>query len=393
MGKTGSGTGKPIKQTAGREFQVFAKPAGAGCNLKCSYCYYINNKNHPGHKGPVIMSDTILEQFIRQNIEASGGSTASFSWHGGEPLIAGLEFFRRVVKLQRKYAKEGIHVLNGIQTNGTLINSDWARFFNDESFFTGISIDGPAGMHDTFRRTANNTGSFKKVIRGFEILKRNNIPVEVLCVVNSVNVRFPDEVYSFFKSLGIKYITFLPLVERDDSLPRGVTEASVGSVDFGLFLARIFDEWKEHDIGNVKIQIIEEALRSAFNQEHTLCIFRERCGGVPVLEYDGNFYSCDHYVDNAHLIGNIMDGSVAGFLDSQRQQAFGNQKRAMLPSVCLECPVLNMCNGECPKNRILRTSDGDKPLNYLCEGYKYFFSHCKPFADAVSAAWKISGGN
>jgi len=376
-------------QKADREFQVFVKPVGSACNLRCSYCYYINNTSASGR--PAIMSDKILELCIRQNLEATTGNTTTFSWHGGEPLLAGIGFYRKAIKLQNKCTPERMRVLNGIQTNGTLIDSGWAGFLHDEGFFVGLSIDGPADMHDAFRRTTKDTGSFSLLLKGYEFLKKFNVPVELLCVVSSVNVRFPVEVYSFLKSLGAGFITFLPLVEIDTASPTGVTDASVGAKDFGEFLCRIFDEWKTKDIGIIKVQIIEEALRSAFNQGHTLCIFREKCGGVPVLEHDGSFYSCDHFVNHEHLIGNISDGSIAGFLDSESQSAFGDKKKSTLPNRCIECPVLNMCNGECPKNRFIRTDDPGRPLNYLCEGYKSFFNYCKPFAEAVSKIWKISG--
>lgn len=372
-----------------REFQIFAKPAGADCNLRCSYCYYINNKTSH-HSGRHLMDDRILEQYIIQNSEASPGNTVVFSWHGGEPLLAGISFFRKAIRLQKKLIPSGKQVLNGIQTNGTLINADWADFMEGEGFYAGISIDGPPEMHDSFRRTISGRGTSEKVLRGYEMLRRKNVPVEILCVISPVNISHPLEVYRFFKKLDARFITFLPLVFRLATSTEVTNAVSVDPVAFGIFLSAVFDEWKEKDIGNIKVQIFEEALRSAFDQPHTLCIFRERCGGVPVLEYDGSFYSCDHFVDHEHLVGNIMEGSIADFLDSDRQKAFGNAKWETLPSFCLKCPVLKMCNGECPKNRFARTLEGENGLNYLCEGYKYFFTHIKPFADAVSAAWKLS---
>lgn len=378
-----------MEQT-GREFQVFAKPAGAMCNLRCTYCYYINNQGNPGRLNARLMSDRVLELFVKQNIEASPGRNVTFSWHGGEPLAAGIGFYRKAVRLQKKYAQPGMLILNGIQTNGTLLNDEWAGFLSDEGFFTGISIDGPPEFHDAFRRTPGGKGTFKEAVAGYRLLKRYNVQAEILCVVSSVNARFPLEVYGFLKELGARFITFLPLVEPDPSDPAGVNRASVGALEFGTFLSEIFDEWRREDIGNVKVQIFEEALRCAFGQEHTLCIFRERCGGVPVLEHDGSFYSCDHYVDTNHLVGNITAGSIAEFLDSERQKAFGDRKK-LLPPVCLECPVLEMCNGECPKNRIKKTPDGRYDLNYLCEGYKHFFTRCRPFIDTVRTAWMNPG--
>ncbi len=213
---------------------------------------------------------------------------------------------------------------------------------------------------------------------------------EILCVVNAENVKYPLVVYKFFKNLGARYITFLPLVEHDPDSSNVVSGKSVRSSDFGYFLSSIFDEWVEKDIGNIKIQIFEEAARTAFNQEHTLCIFKVNCGGVPVVEHTGDFYSCDHYVNSDHLLGNIRDHSLADFLDSDRQQIFGRAKSVSLPEYCISCEVRSMCNGECPKNRFITTPDGESGLNYLCKGYKYFFNHCRPFVEAITTAWNRS---
>jgi uncharacterized protein len=377
-------------ESCASEFQILAKPAGANCNLRCSYCYYINNAKNPGRTGSELMSDVVLEQFIKQNIEATTADVVRFAWHGGEPLTAGIGFFQKALKYQTEFNLQGKQILNGIQTNGTLINSEWARFLANERFFVGLSLDGPAVFHNAFRHTSGGVGSFEMAVKGLKTLERHRVPVEILCVVNSKNAGFPLEVYNFFKSLDTRFITFLPLVEQDPLSPSGVTQASITPGEFGDFLSTIFDEWKQRDIGNLKVQIFEEVLRTAFGQEHTLCIFKKNCGGVPVLEHDGSFYSCDHFVDKDHLLGNISDDSITHFLDSQMQKLFGNAKRDKLPAMCLECPVLNMCNGECPKNRFIRTPEGDEGLNYLCEGYRNFFSHCKPFTDAVASAWRLS---
>ncbi len=369
-------------------FQVFVKPVGARCNLRCSYCYYLDKREIYPQEKTFIMPDHILERFIAQNIEASADNTINFSWHGGEPLLAGIGFFRKAIEMQKKYMPAGRSILNGVQTNGTLIDSKWCSFFSENGFSIGISIDGPAGMHDTNRITGNGNKTSDKVLRGYEMLRNHNIPTEILCVVNSGNVRQPLVVYNFFKHLGARYITFLPLVNRLAGSVMGVTPDSVPSLDFGVFLSKIFDEWVEKDIGRISIQVFEEMIRPAFNQEHTLCVFKEKCGGVPVLEHNGDFYSCDHYVDNGHLVGNIMAGSIAGYLNSEKQQAFGQQKYFNLPLFCKNCEVRPMCNGECPKNRFIKTPDGEEGLNYLCQGYKYFFNHCLPFINAVGEMWK-----
>ena len=226
------------------------------------------------------------------------------------------------------------------------------------------------------------------MINGYQLLIKYGIIPEVLCVVNAENVGQPHVIYSFFKKLGAKYITFLPLVEKEPGSTGKVSKISVPSEEFGYFLSDIFDEWIENDIGEVKIQIFEEAARSAFDQEHTLCIFKKNCGGVPVVEHNGDFYSCDHYVDRDHFLGNICDHSLTCFLDSKNQKAFGSAKSIDLPGYCIECEVRSMCNGECPKNRFILTPEGETGLNYLCSGYKYFFNHCRPFVEAIAEAWK-----
>jgi uncharacterized protein len=371
-----------------REFQIFAKPVGATCNLRCKYCYYLIKKNlYPENKS-LLMDDQVLERYILQHIEASTDGAIGFSWHGGEPFMAGTDFFRKVVQLQNKYKPSGRTIINGIQTNGTLIDDEWCRFLASEHFLVGISIDGPGDLHNKFRQTGGKRPTLQHVLKGYELLQKFRISSEILCVVNSVNVKYPLVVYDFFKQLEAKYITFLPLVEPLSGTPSGVSRNSVPSLEFGIFLSNIFDEWVEKDIGEVKIQIVEEAIRPAFNQEHTLCIFKETCGGVPVVEHNGDFYSCDHYVDSDHLVGNIMGGSLISYLDCERQEAFGREKSLLLPHYCKVCDVKQMCNGECPKNRFIRTPDGEGGLNYLCSGYKYFFTHCSSFIEAVGSIWR-----
>jgi uncharacterized protein len=274
--------------------------------------------------------------------------------------------------------------LNGIQTNGTLITKEWCDFFAENQFVVGISIDGPEEFHNAMRH-----GSYKETLAGYRLLLEYGINPEILCVVSSYNVRYPLVVCDYFRKLGAKYITFLPLVEKCETVSQKVSQTSVPSLEFGLFLSAIFDEWVQHDIGVVKIQIFEEALRTAFNQEHSLCIFRERCGGIPVVEHTGDFYPCDHFVEKRRLLGNINNHSLEDFLKHPVQKAFGDIKMNTLPQYCIQCEVRNMCNGECPKNRFITTPNGDTGLNYLCEGYKFFFNHCKPFVDSVAKAWKI----
>jgi len=374
--------------TISREFQIFAKPVGPVCNLSCRYCYYLGKKSLYPDADHFLMSDDILEKYVIQHIKASTDTTINFSWHGGEPLLAGIDFYREVVKLQRKHRPADSKIVNGIQTNGTLIDNDWGNFLAAEGFIVGISIDGPGDLHNDYRRTRDDDTTLQHVIRGYELLQKHGVLLEILCVVNADNVKYPLVIYNFFKQLGARYITFLPLVETQPDSPTGASRNSVPSEEFGYFLSAIFDEWVEKDIGKIKVQIFEEAARTAFNQEHTLCIFKVECGGVPVVEHTGDFYSCDHYVDSEHLLGNVRDHSLSYFLDSERQKAFGQFKSTSLPQYCLDCDVRPMCNGECPKNRFITTPDGEPGLNYLCNGYKYFFNHCRPFVEAISAAWE-----
>lgn len=404
-----------------REFQVFVKPVGARCNLRCSYCYYHENDLHGGKSVGMTMTDEVLEKYIRHHFAASNGKEAFFSWHGGEPTLAGIDFYRRAAEMERRFAPPRCKIMNGIQTNATRINDDWGRFFKEQGFYVGVSLDGTERYHNSHRKRADGRGSFDDAMSGMRILGDYGVPYEILCVVNSENVMAPLEVYRFFRDLGAKFITFLPLVERAGTVsqqpvnsgttaggsvrnhceplqefgaehsgerPEMVTGRSVKPADFGRFLSVIFDEWIARDIGRIKIQIFEEALRTAFGQEHTLCIFKPVCGMVPVVEMNGDFYSCDHYVSEEYRIGNIMQRSVSSLLDDPQQKAFGEAKKRALPRYCLKCEVIEMCNGECPKNRFIVTPDGDPGLNYLCEGYRQFFNHCRPFINEVARVWR-----
>jgi uncharacterized protein len=371
---------------ASRGFQVFVKPVGALCNLDCSYCYYLD-KEHLYPEGETFqMTDETLEEYIVQHIEASPEEVIRFSWHGGEPTLLGLDFYRRVVELQRKHKPRGRSIANGIQTNGTLLDEDWCRFLAQEGFAVGVSMDGPPELHDLHRVTKDGKPTHWMTMRGYKLLLKHGVPTEILCVVNAQNVRLPLKVYRFFKQLDARYITFLPLVEPDGS--GGVTCDSVPAYTWGEFLCTVFDEWRDHDVGRVKVQIFEEAARTAFNQEHSLCIFRPTCGDVPVVEHNGDFYSCDHYVDEEHRLGNIYKTTLVELLESPAQRAFGRAKLETLPRYCRDCGVKAMCNGGCPKNRFVATPDGETRLNYLCAGYKRFFTHCQPFVSEVAALWR-----
>ncbi len=334
------------------------------------------------------MSDDILERYVVQHIEASPAPTINFSWHGGEPTLLGLDYFRRIVALQRKHKPNGRRITNGMQTNGTLIDEEWCRFLASEDFAVGLSLDGPQELHDQHRVFKSGNPTHEKVMRGYHYLRQHKVPVDLLCVVQAHNVQHPSAVYRFFKQIKAQYMTFLPLVELDTNQAGSVGPNSVPAESWGDFLCAIFDEWKTEDIERIKVQIFEETARTAFNQEHSLCIFRKTCGDISVIEHNGDFFSCDHFVNLEHRLGNIQETPIVDLLESPAQRAFGQAKWETLPRYCRNCEVLEMCYGGCPKDRILRTPDGEAGLNYLCAGYKRFFTHCRPFVDQLSALWR-----
>lgn len=370
---------------ASRDFQVFAKPAGALCNLGCHYCYYLEKEKLYEADEPLCMPDDVLEAYIAQHIDAWPDSVVRFSWHGGEPTVLGLDYFRKIVALQRKHAPSARRIVNGIQTNGTLLDGEWCRFLAAENFAVGVSLDGPQVMHDLYRLTKDGRSTYEQAIRGYKLLQQHRIQCEVLCVVSACNVQCPLQVYRSFRQIETEYLTFLPLVERRPGRPGGVSDRTVPAEAWGQFLCDVFDEWVTHDIGRIKVQIFEEAARPALGRGHTLCIFKETCGGVPVVEQNGDFYCCDHFVDAAHRLGNIRATPLVELLESREQRAFGRAKLETLPGYCRACGARGMCNGGCPKNRFIETPDGESGLNFLCAGYQRFFTHCGPFLTQVSA--------
>jgi len=373
---------------ASRGFQVFVKPAGAACNLACRYCYYLGSGRGGPGGGPARMPEDLLEDYIAQHIAASSDEIIRFSWHGGEPTVLGVDYFRRIVEIQRAYRPAGRTIANGMQTNGTLLDEEWGRFLAAEGFSVGLSLDGPRELHDRYRLARDGTSTFDATMRGYEILRRHGVPTDILCVVSAENVRRPLDVYGYFREIGASYVTFLPLVERRPDAPGGVSPDTVPAEAWGDFLCAVFDEWVAGDIGRIKIQVVEEAARTAFGQEHSLCIFRPVCGDIPVLERNGDFYSCDHFVDEAHRVGNIRETPLVELLENPAQLAFGLAKLENLPLVCRACEVLMMCNGECPKNRFAHAPGGEPGLNYLCAGYKKFFDRVRPFVAEVAAEWR-----
>ena len=372
---------------ASREFQVFAKPVGSVCNLECRYCYYVGKEDLFGKGGSTRMTDQILEKYIAQHIEASPTPVIRFSWHGGEPTVLGLDYFQKIVALQSKCLPPGRSIMNGIQTNGTLLDEEWCRFLAAEGFSVGLSLDGPKELHDPFRVDKSQGPTHERVMRGCGLLRQFGIPFDILCVVHALNVRHPLAVYRFFREIGANYIGFLPLVEREP-VGNGASDRSVPAAALGDFLSTIFNEWLAHDIGQVQVQIFEETISTAFGRDHALCIFRKTCGNIPVVEHNGDFFPCDHFVDAAHRIGNILDTPLVELLEGSPQKSFGRAKLKRLPRACRACEVLDMCNGGCPKDRFLPTPDGEDGLNYLCEGYKRFFTHCRPFVTELAALWQ-----
>ena len=368
-----------------RPYQIFAKPIGSLCNLSCDYCYYLKKKSLYPDDQSFRMPEDILEEYILRHIEACPDAVIPFAWHGGEPTLLGMDYFQKIVQLQRKHRPPDRQIINGIQTNGTLLDEEWCRFLAAEGFGAGISLDGPQEMHDSHRLTKGGQPTHTQALRGYELLRKHRIPCDVLCVVHAQNVLHPREVYRFFKQIKAASIGFLPLVEPRADLDEGVSPSTVPSESFGTFLCTIFDEWTSQDIGQVRIQIFEETAATALGQEHTLCIFKKTCGDVPVIEHNGDFFACDHFVNREHHLGNILETRLVDLIESPAQRAFGQLKRDTLPRYCLECDVLNLCNGGCPKDRILRAPDGEAGLNYLCAGYKRFFTHCRPFLAELTA--------
>ncbi|MFC2169462.1 anaerobic sulfatase maturase [Acidobacteriota bacterium] len=373
---------------ASREFQVFTKPAGSICNLECHYCYYLKKEQLYPKGESLCMSDDILEEYIVQHINAFPGQVIRFSWHGGEPTILGLDYFRKIVELQGKHQPSNRSILNGIQTNGILLDEDWCCFLAAEGFAVGLSLDGPQEMHDRYRVTKGQKPTHDQALRGYKLLRQHRVYCDILCVVHEFNVQYPLQVYRFFKQIKAPYVSFLPLVETKPDNATGAGPRSVPAGAWGDFLCTIFDEWKSQDIGQVKVQIFEEAARTALEQEHALCIFRETCGGIPVIEHNGDFFSCDHFVDREHRLGNIKKTPLIELIESPAQRAFGQAKLDTLPRYCQACEVRAMCNGGCLKNRFLRTPDGEAGLNYLCAGYKRFFNYCQPFVAGIAALWR-----
>lgn len=321
------------------------------------------------------MSDEVLDEYTRQTIDAHCIPEVTFAWQGGEPTLLGLDFFQKAMLLQEKYCKPGMVIHNTIQTNGILVDDKWCEFFRKNRFLVGISIDGSRELHDACRKDAVGKGTFNRVMKGLALLKKHKVDFNILCAVNAVNGNHPIEVYRFFRDeIKAQFIQFIPVVERDHQ-SGAVTPWSVGPEQYGKFLIRVFDEWVKHDVGRIYVQHFDTALANWYGEPHGICVFSPTCGSALVIEHNGDIYACDHFVDQDHLLGNILEVPLIELVNSDRQRQFSLHKREKLPKYCRECPVLFACRGECPKNRFAVTPDGESDLNYLCEGYRMFFSH------------------
>ena len=376
-----------------RPMYVMLKPAGSLCNLRCKYCYYLEKdklykqcKNH-------VISDELLEKFIKEYIEAQTTPQVLFTWHGGETLMRPISFYKRALELQRIYGR-GRQIDNCIQTNGTLLTDEWCQFFKDNNFLVGVSIDGPQEFHDEYRRTATNKPTFVKVMNGINLLNKHGVEWNALAVVNDYNADYPLEFYRFFKQIGCKYIQFSPIVERvvkrEDGLTlapgmqggdAGLADFSITPEQWGNFLCTIFDEWVRNDVGQYYIQIFDATLANWVGVQPGLCTLAKECGHAGVMEFNGDVYSCDHFVYPEHLLGNIQNKTITEMMYGEKQKAFSRLKHDCLPQQCRECQWQFACHGECPKNRFVRDKYGNPGLNYLCKGYRQFFEHVKPYMD------------
>ena len=370
-----------------QSFHIMLKPRGAICNLNCSYCYFLSKERlYPDSS--FRMSHETLDAFTRQYIGAQPHAPeVTFGWQGGEPTLMGLDFFREAVSLQEKYRRPGQRIANALQTNATTLNDDWCQFFHEHDFLLGVSLDGPRHLHDYYRKDKGGKPTFDRVMAGIELLKRHRVEFNILCTVHAANGDHPLEVYRFFRDeVGDPsrpdapfFIQFIPIVERDNDTGfqegERVTARSVGGRQYGEFLIGVFDEWVRRDVGRVFVQIFDTALAAWLGERPGLCIFDETCGLALAVEHNGDVYSCDHFVEPRHYLGNLEETALDALVGSPAQRAFGQAKRDTLPRYCLECPVRFVCNGGCPKNRFITTPDGEPGLNYLCEGYRAFFQH------------------
>jgi uncharacterized protein len=378
-------------------FHIMAKPTGAICNLDCEYCFYLEKeKLYPLVKNWT-MPDDVLEKYVKEYIQSQKVPEIIFAWQGGEPTLLGIDFFKKAVQLQKKYS-DGKKIENTFQTNGILLNDDWCIFFLENNFLIGLSIDGPSEIHDKYRVHKGGQPSFDKVMAGLEYLKKHDVEFNTLTCVQKDNSYKPLEVYEFLKEISSKFMQFIPIVERKSLnetselklvLPTykeeaALTDWSVEPLQYGKFLLEIFDRWVRNDVGKYYVQIFDVSLGLWHGLGSSLCVFKETCGRALAMEHNGDVYSCDHFVYPENKLGNIMEESLNKIVDSKQQLQFATDKKTKLPQFCINCDVRFACNGECPKHRFIKTSDGEEGLNYLCAGYKYFFHGIAPYMRFMS---------
>jgi len=369
-------------------FHLMAKPRGAICNLDCSYCYFLSKEAlYPG--SDFRMSDTTLEAYVRQLIEAQRVPEVTFAWQGGEPTLMGIDFFEQAFALQRRYRRPGMRIHNAIQTNGTRLDDAWGAFLKRHDVLVGISIDGPRDLHDAYRVDKGGEGSFDRVMAGLAVLKRHAVPFNVLTTVHRANAGHPLRVYRFLRDeVGARFLQFIPIVERDNATGyqqgTALTERSVSGRAYGRFMNAIYDAWLARDVGTVYVQLFDVTLAKYVGEPGGLCVFEETCGNALALEHTGDVYSCDHFVEPDFLLGNLEELPLADMVASDAQRAFGAAKRDTLPAQCLACDVRWLCHGGCPKDRVAATADGEPGLNALCQGYYAFFRHSAPGMEVMA---------
>ncbi len=395
---------------AASPFHIMTKPIGPICNLDCKYCFYLEKEKLWDKGERFKMSEETLETYIRGYIEAQPTDQITFAWQGGEPTLMGVDFFRKVVSLQKQYAN-GKTIDNAFQTNGTLLNDEWGQLLHEHNFLIGLSIDGPQKLHDAYRVGKTQKGSYDQVMRGLEYLKKHQVEWNSLTCVHRANSTRGEEVYRFLKGIGSKHMQFIPIVERkpnqasrdlgldlaspvdpemmkDDDPDSPVYPWSVKPRDYGTFLTSIFDRWVRKDVGRIYIQINDVTFAKWIGQPGGLCIFEETCGRALALEHDGKLYSCDHFVYPTHQLGNILEDNLTELVESAAQKKFGENKKSKLPQQCIECPVKPLCNGGCPKQRFIKDKYGNPGLHYLCEGYYHYFTHTAPYMQKMAELYK-----
>lgn len=376
-----------------RPLYVMLKPVGAACNLRCHYCYYLEKACFYKDSSKHVLSEEMLDQFTKEYIEAQTMNDVLFTWHGGEPLMRPLSFYRKALELQKKYGR-GRNISNVIQTNGTLLTDEWCRFLHENNWLVGVSIDGPQEFHDEYRRTASGGPSWAKVMRGIQLLNKHHVEWNAMAVVNDFNADYPLDFYHFFKEMGCRFIQITPVVERmvnhadgrhlatlTDDATAPVTDFSVTPEQWGRFLCAIFDEWVRNDVGQTYVELFDCILANWVGVTPGICVYAKECGHAGIMEFNGDVYSCDHFVFPEYRLGNIRKKTITEMLYGEQQQQFSRLKSQSLPKECKKCEWEFACHGECPRTRFIKDVYGNPGKNYLCEGYRMFFRHIAPYMD------------